>query len=592
MKYCFKKIMILCALLTLAGAASACRPSPVLEKVVYVDQSEQTDPNEQQTDPSDQGRETQDLENKTTKDADRQRKEKQDQGRQGDQPQTASAADVQQNNKNNIDDYSMSSQKKTAEDGTHKKSESDGKGSADATNSKTSDDSGKSDDSASDKASGKKDSASSDKPSGKSDESDSDKPSDESDDSDDVKKDPNAVYRQIADASGRQVDVPENVDAVTAVGSGAQMVSMLGEKGTLIGTNQAFQSSSLARAACEGLNKTSVWWSGDGDSTMSDSNFSKLLAASPGVCFYINGQNTFSDRQLARLEKRGIAAFALYAPTSVDNLKKSAKLVGKVLGDSAAEKAEKYSDWIDEVLDDAAGSISEDFYSLYLADWDASVSYQLGDTHGLLAKHSSGTGLAMAFSPKKEQILSTFMSAAGVSNVSTSISGHKSRDYVYVTPMFRNLKVSVKGSAATYYSGSGETGVAYDLFISRGSGSSYTQLGSSAYPAVIVSDSSVKSKLENNWFWKNKDQDGDGRVDEDPAIYSGILGSYDIYINPSGLGDWAVGSVDAPLEAYWIACKFQKSYSMSEVKEKTKEFYQEFFGTTLSSSQLRAIYGE
>ena len=56
--------------------------------------------------------------------------------------------------------------------------------------------------------------------------------------------------------------------------------------------------------------------------------------------------------------------------------------------------------------------------------------------------------------------------------------------------------------------------------------------------------------------------------------------------------DWAEGSVESPLEAYWVAYEFYGTYTLDQVKSKTSEFYSTFFGVTLSSSELTAIFGE
>jgi hypothetical protein len=56
--------------------------------------------------------------------------------------------------------------------------------------------------------------------------------------------------------------------------------------------------------------------------------------------------------------------------------------------------------------------------------------------------------------------------------------------------------------------------------------------------------------------------------------------------------NWAEGSVESPLEAYWLARKLQNAYTMETVQAKTREFYQEFFHLTLSGGELSSIFAE
>jgi hypothetical protein len=68
------------------------------------------------------------------------------------------------------------------------------------------------------------------------------------------------------------------------------------------------------------------------------------------------------------------------------------------------------------------------------------------------------------------------------------------------------------------------------------------------------------------------------------------VGEYGVYVIPRGMLSWAEGSVESPLEAYWVACKLQNAFTMDEVQAKTQEFYQTFFNVTLSGDQLSAIF--
>ena len=76
------------------------------------------------------------------------------------------------------------------------------------------------------------------------------------------------------------------------------------------------------------------------------------------------------------------------------------------------------------------------------------------------------------------------------------------------------------------------------------------------------------------------------------SFYCGVVGTYNIYVNPHGMCDWAQGSLESPLESVWLAYKFGGAYSLSEVKQITADFYRQFFNISLSDSQLYGIFGE
>jgi len=157
--------------------------------------------------------------------------------------------------------------------------------------------------------------------------------------------------------------------------------------------------------------------------------------------------------------------------------------------------------------------------------------------------------------------------------------------------MFHQFSPVVTGTAAAYYSGAGEYGSAFDLFVARMVNDTvYYQLGSSVYPAIIVKDAETKTLIEENWFWQYHETNENGYITIDgQSFYCGIVGQYEVFVNPEGMLDWADGSAESPLEAYWIASVLQKAFSLEEVKSVTREFYEEFFGVTLSDEQLSLI---
>lgn len=573
----FKHLRSLLALcLALALLLCGCRNSPVLEEVVYTYTATEVDYEQEMLDPEDEGQETEDFDNVEQDDLDTERDTEADEGLESDDGEADVAAEVNLNADSNSDltsDQTTDNTAQTNSTGTGTTTETPAE--SETTPSET-----ESTPSETETTPGETETGNGG-----------------GETNPDTTPSTDVTYKQIVDATGSTVDIPENVETVTAVGAAAQMVEMLGGSGRLIAANSELLSSSLAAAAFSDYSSIQTWWTGDGSSAITDSCFTALLAASPDVCFEISGQNTFTDSQVQQLNEAGIAYFVLPALTSQANLENAVTLVAQVLGTSSTGEdctdiANSYNAWVESTVSSVSSSTSgNSLTSLYIAFWDSDASYVLNDTKGVL--DSSGTGLAVAYSPAKSQLMSTFMSAANVTNESTRANTHKATNYVYVTPMFHQFTPSVSGSLATYYSGAGEYGAAYDLFVARLYSSVYYQLGGSQFPAVIVADSSVKTALENNWFWQYHDSSEDGYIYIDgEKFYRAIVGAYSIYVNPTGMVDWAEGSVESPLEAYWVACKLSGAYTMDEVKSQTSTFYETFFHVTLTNELLNQIFGE
>lgn len=544
----FRQCTLLLAALLLCVPLSACRESPVLHEVLYEQTAPEVDEEQEMLDPEDEGEEDEQFENQPDDSAETERDSESDMGlNDPSQPDAGSSVDVA---------YSPSANQEW-----------------------------QSQDAPSASAQGQEGSEHAGQPS----------ESTQSEAIPDVAAGDEHQGKQIVDGSGRTVTLPENVETVTAVRWAAQMVEMLGGSGRLAAADSEFLSSALAKAAFADLNSVNSLWSGSGNSGMTQNQFAALLALAPDVCFEISGEYTFSETQIQQLDEAGIAYVVLPALTSIDTLKQSVSLIAEILntnsntGASSASIAASYSAWVDGVVSDVKGKL--ECTGLYISEWDSSASYVLNHTKGVV--DSEGSGLAMAYSPQKAQLVSTFMKAAGVVNESTRImSTHRDSEYVYVAPMFHQFDPVISGQKAAFYSGAGEYGSAFDLFVARMvSDTVYYQLGSAQFPAAIAANEAVKKQLEDNWYWQYHASDANGYVTiSGESFYCGVVGEYDIYVNPQGMCSWAEGSVESPLEAYWISCKFGSHFTLDEVKEKTSRFYQEFFGLSLTEKQLEDIF--
>ena len=564
--------VLLIVFLSFSLLLSGCRSSPVLEQIIYMQEAEETAPEEEMLDPGDEGPEDEQFDNELEEKAETERDTEEDQGLDGEEDEAQEAADDDHSEETQNDFETSAEPTQTTENSNPETPESTPEPQV-------------SEQAENDLPEGEEDG----EPEGDGEEDDNtEAAAGESVGGDTV------TGKQIVDASGRTVDIPENVESVTATGTAAQIVELIGGENRLVASDSSLLSAALAIQAFPDLSNIPAWWPDNPNQPISSENFETLIEAHPDVCFELSGDNTFTNSQVEQLTEAGISYVVLPGLASVDNLKQTVSLIAEVLGGDAAEKAAVYIGWVDEVISDVSGKTAgTDLTSLYIADWDSEASFQLSDTAGVIEPY--GSGLATAYSPLKSQLVSAFMSVAGVTNESTRIrSIHRDSQYVYVAPMFHQFSAVVSGSEAAFYSGAGEYGSAYDLFVTRLVGeSTYVQLGSSQFPALIVASENVREKIENDYFWEYRPSDANGYVNIDgESFYRGVCGEYAIYVNPRGMCDWAEGGLESPLEAYWIAYKFSGAYTLEEVKNKTAEFYSEFFGVTLSDEQLNNIFGE
>ncbi|MCD8008515.1 MAG: hypothetical protein LUF68_06220 [Clostridiales bacterium] len=146
---------------------------------------------------------------------------------------------------------------------------------------------------------------------------------------------------------------------------------------------------------------------------------------------------------------------------------------------------------------------------------------------------------------------------------------------------------------------------------------SVPNLGAEGFTIVIARDSETAQSLADSLSWQTNKTTGtitattavgNGSSDvinalvtkvflpdtdaivSSPYAYSNLSGSYEIYVNPTGLGDWVDGSPESILEAVWIAWRVQGCYETQEDVEKIiQDFYETFYHYTLSESEMAAI---
>lgn len=387
--------------------------------------------------------------------------------------------------------------------------------------------------------------------------------------------------KQVVDARGVTITIPETVNGVTAPGEIGIMVGMLGGSERLVGSSQSLTENSMAQSVFgSAMSNVQTWWSGDGSGTISDSDFQSLLSAKPDVCFEISGENTFSEEQVAQLESAGIIYVVLPKPDSFDNIKEAVTLVGTVLGDHSGEGgknapqiAKQYVSWVDKVIG-MAGNGSSGKSTIYISAWDDTAAWEISSSQ--YGVYQAGNGAAVATVSAGNMSLSASMDLAGLTN--------NGQNATYANPL---------QDGAWLQRISGTLGVQnrnYNLLSDLSTGAC---LGESDFPAVLVANASIRDHLQSDIHWQVYEKIQNGPYSTDYGFMAGgqfvrsvIHGSYDIYVNPSGLGSWTNGYVESPLEAAWLSGKFQNGLSMDEVRSLVSEFYSTFYQMNVDAGTI------
>jgi ABC-type Fe3+-hydroxamate transport system substrate-binding protein len=189
--------------------------------------------------------------------------------------------------------------------------------------------------------------------------------------------------RQIVDAYGASVVLPEKAERLAAAGEAAVMIQMLGGGGRLAAADRDFLSGTLTQAvfADEGISQTVSLWSDDGSTPMTDASFQSLLALRPQVCLEISGRRSFSDDQIAQMRRMEIAYVVLPPLNTSANLKLAVSVTGEILGDmsgaggtDAPSLAQDYIAYYDSAVREIGAKVRRFTHNLIDFDNDKKVS--------------------------------------------------------------------------------------------------------------------------------------------------------------------------------------------------------------------------
>lgn len=315
---------------------------------------------------------------------------------------------------------------------------------------------------------------------------------------------------------------------------------------------------------------------------------------------------------------------------------------------TALERAEAYVQFHDELLEEVAdvaststtdnsgkpvSSSGTQYYTLYVSDWVKNVSY-VGSSADLSTKYGIGIcTVGYAWSP-----LYYYMSVGGAYSTSSVSKGNYTSGTTLVW-QFNTNQLTMKESdfsksslVTNYQKNSGNTAYGWTYLCSSG----YIGVGTDQFPLVITdTQDSAERMLADREYGESSDsinslyelyplisyttgsvtyswvglqgtssvmcyavggltssQSSGQTYTQMKNALEGSTADYDVVTNPEGLfgESWTQGSVESVLEAAWISyLYYPDEHESNYVAQTIADFYAEFYGYALSSSELETI---
>ena len=363
---------------------------------------------------------------------------------------------------------------------------------------------------------------------------------------------------------------------------------------------------------------------GNANAVINDNQFDLLLRKNPEAVFYVSdtsyGSFTFSDAQLTELENHKIYAIPLHPFNTTKNIRENVEVMGRVLGKrsdiqgskDANDMAKKYIEWMNEIGEgfghtfsgankwnlDEEGSFSnrgeegsyedQGQYTILIDGWDPSVA----------TARENGVAYARTGYTIRNSPASYYLSLGGAANTAVLITDDGSGiPYFPIVPTYMDL-------TGANVNGSYQKADAWRRKSNQVTGYLGNFIGSQTMNKIIVDSANTYNSIINSAAWQATSYIplGDGVSDwgvisNGTFVKSNIHGSlgesFELIINPYGVGSWTEGSPEAPLEALWADQLFYHNQSAEDafnaIIPEIQKFYLEFYGYSLNGNDLNTI---
>ena len=416
--------------------------------------------------------------------------------------------------------------------------------------------------------------------------------------------------------------LPENIDKVLALGDAALYVEILGGRDRLASSSESVLQNHLYGQLLYPQGKSFYpYWSGDvnnpayvsqnGESLADalhnteigaiiyDATQTNLMNELNAIGYTADPEGKSNTSYLNAMNSKGehIALVPLPAFNTTQHMMDNAAHIGQVLGyrleadgsrkeGGARDKANEYNDWVRGIISEVGGRnhtftgpdkivFDQDSlrnggtdqgyagagaYTILLDDWNPTLSYSTSTMENL-----SGSGMATARSGnlRTESPASFFISLGGAANTAVLFQDIDVFSYaVSPTPL---AYVNPLPAGPDYQNAAS--------FMTRGMGNGTSRDGN-PFNTILVSSDAAKATMTMDPLWRGTNSD------------TNLYGAITPVTNPFGIGDWKRGSPESPLEAIFASMVFSGDFTQEELHQRIREFYAQFFGITPDDAVL------
>lgn len=418
--------------------------------------------------------------------------------------------------------------------------------------------------------------------------------------------------------------LPENIDKVLALGDSALYVEILGGRDRLASSSESVLQNHLYGQLLYPQGKSFYpYWSGDvnnpayvsqnGESladalhnteigaVIYDATQTNLVNELNAIGYTADPEGKSNTEYLNTTNSKGehIAVVPLPAFNTTQHMMDNAAHIGQVLGyrieadgsrkeGGARDKANEYNDWVRGIISEVGGRnhtftgpekivFDQDSlrnggtdqgyagtgaYTILLDDWNPNLSYS---TSTMEALSSSGMATARSGNNRTESPASFFISLGGAANTAMLVRDIEPNSYA-VSPTPLQYVNPIPGPD---YQRASDT-------MTSGMGTGTSRDGN-PFNTILVSSDAVKATITTNQLWFGTNSD------------TNLYGTITPVTNPFGIGDWKRGSPESPLEAIFASMTFSGDFLPEELHQRIREFYTQFFGITLDDAVLNDI---
>ena len=416
-------------------------------------------------------------------------------------------------------------------------------------------------------------------------------------------EDPNA-NAPVADETGEKYTLPENIEKVAAVGDAALYVEMLGGRGRLAATSADVTSRPLFNLFGESV--PTPW---NNALTPPEGG----LASVPqgiGAVFMVNNamfssednnamapDPTAEDQSTLYLQNSAVnaekmAVIPLMPFNTTDNIKTNVRVMAKVLGTvngvDAPARAEDYCRWLDDTVSKGTttpftGAYYRNFnseaytaqgssdntngqYTILIDAWFSGISFQADGVpyQGIPVVKVSNTKTSAGH--YAESPVNYYLSQAGVVNQAALVGDVSKTRQRALCPVYLNFAITNgTGWSLQNFEETSYQDVNRDTFFNE------AHVGDPNFTKIIVNADSTRDNILNSGLWVSS------------RLNSYITGaeSVDYVTNPSGIGDWKSGSPESPLETVFAAIQFNGGVP-DTLRADVEYFYTTFYGVSFN----------